>query len=269
MIKFSVLLSVYAKEVAEHLDVALNSLALQTMPADEIIIVIDGEIPQVLHRVVDKWVSSLPIKTVYLPNNIGLGNALNIGLMHATYNLIARMDSDDICLRDRFEKQIEYFSNFPETILLGGAITEFETSPREGDRKRFTCSEHQDIVEYSIKRNPFNHMTMMFKKDFIIKAGSYQHHLFMEDYNLWLRCIANGAICHNLNDVLVNARIGSGMLLRRRGFSYFISELQLLRVKFGIFPDSKFKILTFSFVRIISRLLPVGFLSFIYTKIRS
>ncbi|MEX3019853.1 glycosyltransferase [Kluyvera sp. STS39-E] len=269
MIKFSVLISVYAKELTEHFDQALSSLAEQTLLADEIILVVDGEIPESLISVIDKWSSLLPMNVIYLPDNVGLGNALNIGVSRAKYNFIARMDSDDICLHDRFEKQVKYFETFPDTDLLGGAIAEFENELNSIERKKFSCSEHQDIIEYSIKRNPFNHMTMMFKKELIIRVGNYKHHLFMEDYNLWLRCIDNGAKCHNINDVLVKARVGSGMLSRRRGISYINSEIKLLYLKLNIFPNKKMTIVLTSILRLITRLMPVSILSVIYKKLRA
>ncbi|MEB7713071.1 glycosyltransferase [Kluyvera cryocrescens] len=269
MIKFSVLMSVYSKENFEYFDLALKSLSFQTIPADEIVLVVDGAVPQEIYNVIEKWRAILPIKTVCLPVNVGLGNALNIGLYNTTHDLIARMDSDDICVYDRFEKQLKYFALFPETDLLGGAISEFEIEPDDIERKRFSCAEHENIIEYSIKRNPFNHMTMFFKKDCVIQAGGYHHHLFMEDYNLWLRCIANGAICHNLCDVLVNARIGSGMLSRRKGISYINSEFKLLNLKKNVFPNKKVIVISVSLLRVLTRLLPMAFLASIYKKMRS
>ena len=269
MIKFSVLLSVYDKETAEHLDQALESLSKQTVLADEIVLIIDGKIHEELNSVIEKWRLYLPIATFFLPRNVGLGNALNIGLEKSKYDFIARMDSDDICLPDRFEKQISYFESHPDIDLLGGAIAEFEYNPGDINQIRFSCSKHSDIKKYSIKRNPFNHMSMMFKKSVITQAGGYQHHLYMEDYNLWLRCISNGALCHNLNDVLVMARVGSGMLLRRKGIAYIKSELILAKLKLQVFPEAKMKILIVSFSRVLTRLLPIKILTLIYKKLRS
>ncbi|EOB3983346.1 glycosyltransferase, partial [Escherichia coli] len=122
MFKISVLMSVYYKEKPAYLDEALNSLAIQTYKADEIVLVIDGQIPIQLKNVIDKWLLLLPIKTIPLEKNVGLGNALNIGLNYVTNKLVARMDTDDICVPERFEKQISYFQKNPSTIILGGAI---------------------------------------------------------------------------------------------------------------------------------------------------
>lgn len=269
MLQFSVLMSVYEKENDEFFDNALNSLALQTCPANEIVLVIDGHIPKKLQRVVDKWEGILPLVVIKLPTNVGLGNALNIGLCKTSFDIVARMDTDDICVPQRFEKQISYFENNPDTSLLGGAIIEFDQKLSRANGVKFSCNSHNDIVKYSIVRNPFNHMTMMFQKQIIISAGNYQHHIYMEDYNLWLRCISMGAKCHNLSDVLVHARTGSDMITRRKGLTYIHSEIKLALLKIKYFPKSTIKIIMVTVIRIVTRILPVKLLSFIYRALRS
>ncbi|EJN2309032.1 glycosyltransferase [Escherichia coli] len=268
MFKFSVLMSVYYKEKPAYLDEALNSLAIQTYKADEIVLVIDAQIPIQLKNVIDKWLLLLPIKTIPLEKNVGLGNALNIGLNYVTNKLVARMDTDDICVPERFEKQISYFQKNPSTIILGGAIDEYDETFKDRRGRRFSCCSHSDIVSYSLFRNPFNHMTVMFNKEFILGIGGYKHHHYMEDYNLWLRCIANGAICSNIDNTLVLARTGDAMIERRRGRDYLKSEIELARLKIKCFPNKKAKIILITFSRLIVRILPQQILSSVYKNIR-
>lgn len=269
MLQFSVLMSVYKNEKDEFLDEALNSLAIQTCPADEIILVIDGNIPESLHKIINKWIPKLPLIIVKLPENVGLGNALNKGLVKAKFDIVARMDTDDICVPERFEKQIAYFEENPEITLLGGAINEFDSTLSKSHSVKLSCVNHDDIVKFSIRRNPFNHMTMMFRKEQILFAGNYQHHPYMEDYNLWLRCIFMGAHCHNLSDVLVHARAGSEMISRRRGKGYIRSEFKLALLKTKCFPRSIVNITFVTFLRIVSRVLPVKLLTLVYKSLRS
>ncbi len=269
MKKFTVLMSLYSKEIPSYLDDCLNSLAQQTLRPNEIVIVLDGYIPDDLMRIVHKWEPCLPIKTISLDTNIGLGNALNIGLQHATYELIARMDTDDICIPERFEKQVKYFDEHKDTIILGGAIAEYEHDFSVMLGRRFSCNSASDIINYSLSRNPFNHMTVMFVKSFIIDVGGYKHHLYMEDYNLWLRCIANGALCHNLDTILVHARTGKNMIKRRKGLDYIKSEVELLKLKNIVFPNNKLKIISISLLRILTRLLPANLLSIVYKRLRN
>ena len=268
MLKFTVLMSVYYKENPRYLDESLNSLAVQTYQSDEIILVIDGGISNELQVVIDKWIKLLPIITIPLEKNVGLGKALNIGIKHATNNIVARMDTDDVCVPERFEKQIKYFEENANTIILGGAIEEYNESLDMKIGRRFSCVSNDEIVDYSVKRNPFNHMTVMFNKNFILNVGGYHHHLYMEDYNLWLRCIARGAICHNLSDTLVLVRAGDKMIERRRGWSYVKSEFQLASLKFKCISEKKTQTLIISALRILSRILPLQMLSAIYKTLR-
>lgn len=268
MLKFTVLMSVYYKENPRYLDESLNSLAVQTYQSDEIILVIDGGISNELQVVIDKWIKLLPIITIPLEKNVGLGKALNIGIKHATNNIVARMDTDDVRVPERFEKQIKYFEENANTIILGGAIEEYNESLDMKIGRRFSCVSNDEIVDYSVKRNPFNHMTVMFNKNFILNVGGYHHHLYMEDYNLWLRCIARGAICHNLSDTLVLVRAGDKMIERRRGWSYVKSEFQLASLKFKCISGKRTQTLIISTLRIFSRILPVKILSTIYKKLR-
>lgn len=268
MSKFTVLMSVYYKENPQYLDESLNSLAVQTCQSDEIILVIDGGISNELQSVINKWIQLLPITTIPLEKNVGLGKSLNIGLKHATNDIIARMDTDDVCVPERFEKQIKYFEENADTIILGSAIEEYSECLDKKLGRRFSCVSNNEIINYSVKRNPFNHMTVMFNKSFILDVGGYHHHLYMEDYNLWLRCIARGAICHNLSDTLVLVRAGDKMIERRRGWSYVKSEFQLASLKFKCFSGKRTQILIISALRIFSRVLPVQMLSTIYKGIR-
>lgn len=123
--KISVLLSIYFKENEIYLDEAFKSLAIQKTMIDEVVAVIDGPISNGLWRVVRKWDRELPLKIVELNENVGLGKALNAGLQACSNDLVARMDTDDICLPERFEKQIKMFIRNPELVIIGGAVDEF------------------------------------------------------------------------------------------------------------------------------------------------
>ena len=120
--KFSVLMSLYIKENPEYLRACFASLVAQTRPADEIVLVFDGAVTPELEAVVDEFESQLPLKLVKLPQNLGLGKALNEGLLHCSYDWVFRMDTDDICVPERFEKQTAFINAHPDTIIFGGQI---------------------------------------------------------------------------------------------------------------------------------------------------
>lgn len=127
MINFSVLLSVYYKESPLYLSQALYSIIKQSIPPTEIILVEDGKLPKTLEKIISQFQgSNSTIKIVQLPDNQGLGKALNEGIKHCSYELIARMDTDDIAKPDRFEKQIKIFEKYPDVDICSAWIEEFE-----------------------------------------------------------------------------------------------------------------------------------------------
>ena len=269
--KFSVLMSVYRREQPAFLHECLQSLHAQTQPAHEIVVVLDGEITQDLQAALDEWRMRLPLKIVPLPHNVGLGKALNAGIEHCTHDYIFRMDSDDIAHPERFALQCAFLRQHPETDLLGGQIAEFDRHiPEDGSRMnmRRVPLTHADIVRFSQKRNPFNHMTVAYRKSSLHRVGGYRHHLWMEDYNLWLRMLAAGMQCANLPQTLVYARTGCGMIGRRKGWRYIHSEWQLYRLKRRLALQTPPAAFVCFAQRALPRLLPSALLQFLYNRLR-
>lgn len=268
MMEFSVLMSLYINENPLYLEQCLDSLSKQILKASEIVIVLDGPITAELNDILIKWSGELPLKIYPLAENVGLGYALNYGLNKCSFNLVARMDTDDICHNERFKLQIHAFKEEPELILVGGAISEFDGSISNVTGIRRVPLNHREIILSAKSRNPFNHMTVMYKRDSIFSVGSYVHHLYMEDYNLWLRLLNQGFLTKNLPNTLVFARCGDAMLLRRRGFNYIKSEYLLARLKFRLgFLGGVETINTF-LIRCIPRLIPISMLRLIYRILR-
>lgn len=229
MKNYSVLLSVYFKENPKYLSQSLDSIFSQSTPPSEVILVKDGILTEELESVISYYLNKYSIfKIVSNPYNLGLGKSLNIGLQHCTNDLVARMDTDDIAVKDRFEKQVEYLNNNPDITVVGGWIKEFTNDISEVKSERKTPTEHKDIVNFMKWRNPFNHMTVMFRKQSILDAGSYQDFYLFEDYYLWARLYLCGYKFANIPETLVNARAGLNMLSRRGGFQYAKSEIRLL-----------------------------------------
>ncbi|HEM4357882.1 TPA: glycosyltransferase [Streptococcus suis] len=215
--KFSVLMSVYKKENPDYLRIALNSVLVeQTLLPTEVIIVEDGPLTAPLYLVLNEFKKKFPIiKTVSLKKNMGLGAALNEGLKHCRYEWIARMDSDDVAVNNRFEIQLNYLKKYPSLDLLGGSIIEFGTGLDDIKSHKIMPTAEKDIINYSKTRNPFCHMTILFKKTAVLDAGGYQHLPYVEDYYLWVRMLAANKRVANVPDILVYARVGNGMAERR------------------------------------------------------
>ena len=228
MEKYSVLMSLYKKEHPEYLRLALDSMLNQTVKPDEIVLVEDGPLTDELYAVVEEYKPHLHI--VINEKNLGLGLALNEGLKACRNELVARMDTDDISKPDRCEKQLNFIESHPSVTILGGQIEEFINSPDEVIGKRVVPCTDQKIKQYMKKRCPFNHMTVMFKKSKIIKAGNYQDWFWNEDYYLWIRLALEGFVFANLPETLVYTRVGTDMYQRRGGDKYFKSEIGIQKL---------------------------------------
>ena len=224
----SVLLSVYNKENPNYLVKSLDSIFSQTQSPVEVILVKDGPLNNELDGIIDLYVSQYPnLKVFPLVTNQGLGKALNEGLKHCSYDIVARMDTDDIAMPHRLEKEGAYMEAHPEVDVVGGAIREFND---EGtiDRVKNMPKTQEEILEYVKVRNPLNHMTVMYRKDSILKAGNYKHFPFLEDYSLWSRMLSQGYQFRNMEDILVRARTSMGLVKRRSGWAYY-KDFQKLR----------------------------------------
>lgn len=263
-------MSLYFKENPDYLDQCFESIwNFQNLKPTEIVLVLDGPISEELSICVQKWQTliGLSLKVVPLLKNIGLGKALNEGLKHCSHNWVFRMDTDDICTSDRFAKQIEFIQHNPEVVLFGGQIFEFNQNISDANVIKAVPTTNDEIKKFALNRCPFNHMTVAYKRDVILSLGGYQHHLFMEDYNLWLRLIAQGFKVANLPDVILYARVGNGMHARRKGLEYIKSEKQLLDLKKQLKIQSPFYANMYFIVRSMFRLMPANLLGKIYNTL--
>ena len=264
---FSILLSLYHKEKPEYLEKCFESIwDQQTLKPTEIVLVLDGPIGEGLTKSVERWQQKLGniLKIVTLAENVGLGKALNEGLKHCTNEWVFRMDTDDICTPDRFSKQVAFIKENPDVVLFGGQILEFNQDVSDAHVLKAVPENHNEIKKFARNRCPFNHMTVAYKKSVIIEVGGYQHHLFMEDYNLWLRVIGAGYQVANLLDIILYARVGNGMHARRKGFEYIKSEKQLLKLKKDLELQNRLHANMLFLVRSAFRLLPSSLLGKFY-----
>nr|WP_308655897.1 glycosyltransferase [uncultured Agathobacter sp.] len=224
-VKFSVLLSIYYKENPDYFRECMESIYSQTVLPDEIVLVEDGRLTDELYEAISEYecrASEINFVTVKLEKNSGLGLALAEGIKHCSNELVARMDTDDICVPDRFERQLKVFSNNNNLDVVGGFIAEFDIDKEHivAERKVPLC--HNDIVRYQRKRDGLNHVSVMFKRKSVLDAGNYKNCLLMEDSLLWANMIKNHCHMANIDEVLVYVRTGDDMLKRRGGFDYFI-----------------------------------------------
>lgn len=269
MQEFSVLMSLYIKEKAEYFEQCMKSMLWQTVTPSEIVIVLDGPISDEVNRVLKKYQNKYPdlIKTVPLKTNKGLGLALAEGIIHCRYDLIARMDTDDIAKKTRFEKQLLEFEKNPELDICGSHIVEFEGCISNKLSIRKVPLTHEDIARYQKRRSAFNHMTVMYKKEAVLKAGNYECCPLMEDDMLWVRMLVSGARCSNIDGCLVYARTGYAMIERRGGWEYLKKYRDGRKKIFNTKYISRWDYVSTICIQCVVSMIPKKIRLFIFTKL--
>jgi glycosyltransferase involved in cell wall biosynthesis len=267
--RFSVLMPVYAGDHPEYFKAALESVFTQSRLADEVVVVKDGPLTDDLESVL-KTFESFPLKVISRPVNGGLSAALNTGLNACQYEYIARMDADDVALPHRFERQMQYLEKHPQIGILGSWIAEYDEALSKGFGLRKVPETHPEIIRYARWRCPFNHMTVIYKREAVLACGGYENFGAVgDDYVLWVRFIQQGYQTANIQEVLVNARAGSQFFdKRRRGWRYFKQELREIRYMYTT-NFINFPLYLFHFgIKAITRLSPPFIVRGIYWLMR-
>ena len=226
----SVLTSVYKNDIAKNVETAVESIVNQTLKPKQIVMMVDGPVPEELTQKLDELAKKYDILEVHkLKKNVGLGNALRLGTDYCKYDFIARMDSDDIALPERFEKEMACFEKDPELSLVGSNAQEFFNEPENLANIKAVPESHEDIVEFMKGRCPFCHMSVMMKKEILKKAGGYKDWYYAEDWYLWIRMYLAGAKFYNIQENLMLVRINYDTFERRGGLKYYKSIKGLLK----------------------------------------
>ena len=249
--KFSVLLSVYNKENPEYLKESLESVFSQTLLPSEVVLIKDGPLTDELNKVIDLYTKYYSyLKVFSLADNQGLGKALNEGLKHCSFDIVVRMDTDDIAKPKRFEKQLAVLKMYQDVDVVR-KLPEF----------------HNAIQKFAKYRNPINHPVAAFRKSAVLSVGSYRHFPLFEDYYLWVRMLMNGAKFYNIQESLLYFRFSSKVFKRRGGWKYAINEFRfqkmLRQLHFISFPQYIRNI----FVRFLTRIIPNSLRKFVYKTI--
>ena len=229
MQNISLLISVYVNEHAEYLTNAFQSIVDQTQPAEQVVLVCDGFLTQSLESVIEEFSPLLPLTIVRILENVGLARALNVGLSHCRNEWIARFDSDYLCEPRRLEIQGKYIKENIGIDVFGSSILEFAENPAQPYACRDVFAEHNEIVQYAKKRNPMNHMTVVYRKSMVLDVGGYPLDHMYEDYALWVNLIMHGCRFGNIKEPLVRARAGTEMADRRGGLRYLKAEFVVQR----------------------------------------
>jgi GT2 family glycosyltransferase len=227
---FTLLVSTYGQDDPEFLrEAVLSSTTAQTRPPDEVVLVQDGPVPEALATEIKHLVATLPmpVQHLALPQNIGLGPALDAGLAASTHEIVARMDADDVSLPERFERQLAVIEAGAD--IVGSGLLEFGSSTDDVVGRRTPPTDPAEIRRVIRFRDPFNHPTVVYRRSAVLAAGGYTDMSLLEDYLLFARMVEAGAAPANLAEPLVYYRVGAGAYARRGGTALLRSELRLQR----------------------------------------
>ncbi len=241
---YSVLMSVYGSENANFFAQSLESLYIQTYPADEIVLVCDGVLDKALNDVIAQYCEKFGGRlTVHrLESHGGTAKCANTGLALCKNEFIIKMDSDDICLENRAEKQMRYLAEHPDISILGCYIQEFDSGTGEDIATRCPPIENDEIRKFARRRAPFNNQTLVYRKSIALSIGGYSEELERcEDYDFMVRMLMAGAKAANIPEALVRYRVTPGNLNRRRNLrntkSFIAVRKKIRKMGFSSFAD--------------------------------
>lgn len=186
-----------------YLKETIDSILNQTLDDFELIIVVEKSDNQnKINELLNDYHDSR-IKIINNNKRLGLVKSLNIGLDAVKGEYIARIDCDDICVKDRFEHQIDYLKEHEDVGILGGAIEMFQGA----SGKYFLPLNNEELRVMSLFDCPLMQPTVMIRTSMLNKYKlRYEDNYYAEDYELWSRAIGYLKIA-NLNEVLVKYRI--------------------------------------------------------------
>ena len=251
--KISVLMGIYNCE--DTLLQAVQSIQNQTYQNWEIILCDDGSTDHTYE--VAKRIAMTDNRIILLRNekNLGLNQTLNNCLSEAKGEFIARMDGDDDCLPERFEKQVALLESHPEFQITSCPMILFDEEGEWGQTRLPEFPTSEDIIAGS----PINHAPVMLRKNCIDSVGGYTvdtRMLRVEDVNLWIKLYAKGYRCYNIQQPLYRMR-NDQKALKRRKYIYRVNStyvrLQGCRL-LHLGPKSYLK----AFVPMINGLVPAG-----------
>ena len=263
-LKLSLIIPVYIKTTKKNFIECFFSVINQKYLPKQILVCVDGPIKSSLKKYIILLKNKKKIDTFYKEQNIGLGKILREAVIKSRYNLIARLDSDDICLNNRFIIQYKFLKKNKDIVMIGGWID--EVNKNKIIFKKVLPKSFREIKEYAIFRNPINHPTVMFRKDKILEVGNYEHQPFFEDYLLWIKLMNKNKKIVNLDHSFVKMNIDENFYKRRSGFIYYLMFVQFQLKVYALNFINAYQLTINIFLRLIL-ILPFPFNKLLYKTI--
>lgn len=264
-------MSVYSKDNPNYLKLSIESMLNQTTKSNDFVIIKDGCLTKELDDIINEYSTNKMnnINVFSLDINSGLGKALDFGLEKCKNNLIARMDADDISMPTRCEKLLKLFENDPFLSIAGTNVDEFENDPKTILCSRVVPETDKEIKRFIKRRSPFNHPTIMFKKDEVIRCGGYGPLPRKQDMDLFSRMMNMGCTGYNIQESLLLFRADSGNLARRKSKSYYKSTIYVAKLNYKRRYISLFDLTYIIIGQQLMRFLPKSILRLLLRKKKS
>lgn len=266
--EYSVLMTVYKKDNPEYFRKSILSMFNQTVLTNDFVIVKDGPITYELQEVINFFDKKYPkvINQVELSKNVGLGLALNEGLKVCSNDIIARMDADDISIYNRCEQQLKEFELDNKLDIVGSSVNEFIGHESNIICTRMVPITHEEIYKFAKQRDPFNHPTVMFKKNKVLASGGYSNLRKNQDTDLWIKMLINGCRGKNIGQPLLLFRFEEETYKRRKNWlnTKLLIQIRYNAYKLGFSKFSDF--LKVCIVQFLIYIMPIKFQKWIYTK---
>lgn len=267
---YSVLMTIYKKDNLEYAKLSIDSMLNQTVKTNDFVLICDGPLTEEIDSMIAKYVEKNKkiFNVIRLKNNVGLGAALRQGVLMCKNNLIARMDSDDIAKLKRCEVELEYLVEHPVVALVGSNVSEFDDDPQNPLRIKNMPIGYINIKKFAKRRNPYNHSTVMFRKQAVLDSGNYSEMRTNQDVDLWIRMINKGYLCENIDSVLVDFRFDKNTLARRKEWK---NSKLLIEVWNNFYKSgycSYWDYLCVKWVQIAMYVMPTKLLNWVYDNLR-
>lgn len=264
--KFSVLLPIYNRGFLKaSICNCIDAILANSVLPDQIVVVVDGPLDWDIDKQLRKYFELVQLDIFHVPSRIGLARALNYGIGKCRYEFVARVDADDYCHPTRFFEQCR-FAELGYN-LIGSDIEERDELGQFVSIKRMP-QDHQAILAYAKRRNPFNHMTVFFRKKMVTDVGGYPDFFLKEDYALWVLLLNHPAVLPiNISQCLMTVTAGDNMYKRRASLRVVLQELKFQKLLRDLLGKSLLVCMVDFIVRFLYLVIPFSVKKSLYLNI--
>ena len=261
MATVSIIMGIY--NCASTLRESVSSLQAQSYSDWELIMCDDGSSDNTLDIALQIASEDKRIKVIFNESNIGLAATLNSCLQEASGEFVARMDGDDLCDKDRIQKEFEFLSKHEEYAFVSGWMECFDEQGVYGIVRYREKPEFENLV----KGSQFCHAACLMRREILQYLGGYctaPETERVEDYDLWVRFYIAGYKGYNLQQVIYSMRDDRNAY-RRRKFKYRINES---RISYRVYKTCHLSIrwLAYPILPILKGMLPTWVYTILHKK---